>query len=345
VDSSLFSYSDLSTIAGMDKEWRQLAERGMKQLLNLSLSRGGNANLQQTKRVFSEKLRHINLQGSTSGKGMELWRFIKQAFELCPNLMSIDLRQWNGTGLTQAVALATNQRCEQVQGVTMEGGNFYSYLVALKPYKNSEKSLFDGVWTILGDERLGPRILLEDDFVPSGDALSAVVRQKEPDTVAILLALKFRSPRDGPISFTVRDIHILTAARGGATSMVDILVKAGGDVNAVNSEGATPILLVVESGNTQMVNLLHDRGAKMDVLRRDVAVVVALTIIHGHDKFVDLSKQLVGYWGPEHSTANDIRGWTVELVSAFMTSLWIESAYCASGERCGRGKNGASGNI
>jgi hypothetical protein len=120
--------------------------------------------------------------------------------------------------------------------------------------------------------------------------------------------------------------------------MVDILVKAGGDVNAVNSEGATPILLAVESGDTQMVNLLHDRGAKMDVLRRDGAGVVALTILHGHDKFVELSKQLVGYWGPEHSVANDIRGWTVELVSAFMTPLWIESLLLRIGREMREGE-------
>ncbi len=89
---------------------------------------------------------------------------------------------------------------------------------------------------ILRDGRLGPRIFLEGDFVPSGDVLSAVVRQKEPDTVSMLLALKFRSSRDGPVSFTVRDIHILTAARGSATSMVDILVKQTAEVGEISEQ-------------------------------------------------------------------------------------------------------------
>jgi hypothetical protein len=175
VDSALFSYSELGMIARVGKEWRQLAGKGMQQLLNLSLPSSGNVNLQQAKRTFSEKLLHIDLQGGTFNKGMQLWWFIKQAFELCSNLLSIDLRQCNGTGLTQAAALATRQRCEQRQGVTMTDVEFYIYLGALKPYENSEKSLFDGVWAILEEEQLVPRILLEHDFVPSRDALSEAV--------------------------------------------------------------------------------------------------------------------------------------------------------------------------
>ena len=62
VDSALFSYNHLGLIARVGKEWRQLAERGMQQLQTLSLPRSGNANLQQAKRAFSDKLLHIDLQ-------------------------------------------------------------------------------------------------------------------------------------------------------------------------------------------------------------------------------------------------------------------------------------------
>ena len=324
VDSSLFSYGELAKISRVGKEWRQLAERGMQQLPTLSLPHGGNVSLHAAKRTFSPKLLHIDLHGSTFCRGTDLWLFMKQATELCPNLQGIDQRHCDGTGLTQVVVFVTKQHCEQETDSTMGGGNFYSHLLVSRPYGNSEKSHISWAWAMLRDTRLGPRIFVDEDFVPSGDALSAAVRQKEPDTVSMLLALIFRS-REGAISFTVRDTHIFTAAMGRQISMVDVLVEVGGDVNSVNMEGVTPALLATENGNMRMVNLLRDRGARMDVLRGDGVGIVALTFKHGHENLLGLSKQIMGCGAPEHKTANDIRSWAVEIVSAFMTPFWIES--------------------
>ena len=122
--------------------------------------------------------------------------------------------------------------------------------------------------------------------------------------------------------------------------MVDILMETGGDVNAVNSEGVTPVLLSVERGNMQMVSLLHDRGAKMDALRVDGVGVVALTIMHGHENLLGISKQLMGCWGPEHTAAKDVGEWVVEIVSALLTPLWIESRLLRNWRKTRDGEEG-----
>ena len=51
-----------------------------------------------------------------------------------------------------------------------------------------------------------------------------------------------------------------------------------GDVDAINHDGLTPILLAVEKGDTQMVRMLHDEGASAEALRRDGVGFLAISI-------------------------------------------------------------------
>jgi ankyrin repeat protein len=46
--------------------------------------------------------------------------------------------------------------------------------------------------------------------------------------------------------------------------MIDVMVKAGADVNAALKSGATPLMYAARAGNPQAITLLLDRGAKVD---------------------------------------------------------------------------------
>ena len=55
------------------------------------------------------------------------------------------------------------------------------------------------------------------------------------------------------------------AAQNGSAPMIDLLLKAGADVNApVLSHGETALMMAARSGNVEAVKLLLDRGARSD---------------------------------------------------------------------------------
>ncbi len=52
------------------------------------------------------------------------------------------------------------------------------------------------------------------------------------------------------------------AATFGGADMVNLLLKAGADVNAEDSYGSTPLYEVARKGGADMISLLKEAGAK-----------------------------------------------------------------------------------
>ena len=80
------------------------------------------------------------------------------------------------------------------------------------------------------------------------------------------------------------------AAQNGSAAMIDLLLKAGVDVNApVLSHGETALMMASRSGNVEAVKMLLDRGAAVnvkDTLRGTTALMWAAE--QGHAAVVDL---------------------------------------------------------
>jgi ankyrin repeat protein len=57
---------------------------------------------------------------------------------------------------------------------------------------------------------------------------------------------------------------LIEASRRGDAAMVDRLIRAGADVNAVDAEGWTPYLAAAVEGNWQVMKLLQKKGCKTD---------------------------------------------------------------------------------
>jgi ankyrin repeat protein len=61
-----------------------------------------------------------------------------------------------------------------------------------------------------------------------------------------------------------KNLDLIQASRVGDLSRVENLIRAGADLNAVDTEGWTPYLAASAEGNWKVMKLLQDMGAKTD---------------------------------------------------------------------------------
>jgi len=77
---------------------------------------------------------------------------------------------------------------------------------------------------------------------------------------------------------------LFLAAKNGNAPMIDLLVKAGSDVNAPNSAGTTPLMLAAASGKADAVQVLLDRSANInakDTINGQTALMFAAAVNAG----------------------------------------------------------------
>src|ERR1700692_1563649 len=57
---------------------------------------------------------------------------------------------------------------------------------------------------------------------------------------------------------------LLMACQNGSAAMIDALLKAGADSNAVKANGTTPLMMAAASGSVDAVRVLLDHGANVN---------------------------------------------------------------------------------
>ena len=64
------------------------------------------------------------------------------------------------------------------------------------------------------------------------------------------------------LSQEVKNIKLLGASRNGQKDVVELLLKGGADVNAIDEDGRTPLMRASRYGHKDVVELLKKYGAK-----------------------------------------------------------------------------------
>ena len=211
--------------------WRDLSSKDMRQLRSLYYQQEiggeetvlGTSVLQSLSRTFSPNLVKIELEGVVFERGMGLWLFVEQATDSCPNLETIDLNHCTGTGLPQVLALALKAHYGQSRDGNWSNTTLYETLCALGPNASNDKSPFCWETSVLREDTLHPRILVQDDYVPPLEVLSTAVVMNESHTAAMLLAFEFHND-DESRSFLVSNEQLFATVSEGNVGFSELLL-------------------------------------------------------------------------------------------------------------------------
>ena len=103
-----------------------------------------------------------------------------------------------------------------------------------------------------------------DVNAPQGDGTTALhwaAYRDDPEMVKLLLAAGANpkaTTREGAIT------PLLMACQNGSAAMIETLLKAGSDANAVKTNGTTPLMMAAASGNADAVKTLLAHGANVN---------------------------------------------------------------------------------
>ena len=82
-------------------------------------------------------------------------------------------------------------------------------------------------------------------------------------------------------SETIDNVTIMgTALIKKYSGLVEMLIKAGDDVNRLSASGFTPLMFAVKSRSPNMIELLSSNGAKFELLNNDGLAAIHLTILY-----------------------------------------------------------------
>ena len=82
-----------------------------------------------------------------------------------------------------------------------------------------------------------------------------------------------------------RSIH--RALTDGSIARAEALLNRGADIEARNSQGATPLITAAERGNIPLLTLLLKHGARIDAADRDGNTALHEASFHGHVQCVE----------------------------------------------------------
>jgi ankyrin repeat protein len=103
-----------------------------------------------------------------------------------------------------------------------------------------------------------------DVNAPQGDGTTALhwaAYRDDPEMVKLVLAAGANAKattREGAIT------PLLMACQNGNAAMIETLLKAGSDANAVKTNGTTPLMMAAASGNADAVKMLLAHGANVN---------------------------------------------------------------------------------
>lgn len=84
---------------------------------------------------------------------------------------------------------------------------------------------------------------------------------------------------------------LMVAAKIGNMRILNILLSHNPDVNKQNKDGATALMIAAESGQYHVVEKLREHGAKLSIRDKDGNTALTLASKFGHDQVIEFFKR------------------------------------------------------
>lgn len=132
-----------------------------------------------------------------------------------------------------------------------------------------------------------------NEFSPDGfQALGLAAFFGQDAAAELLLARSAEVNTPSRNRMSVCPLHSAVAAR--RLRIASLLIEHGADVNAVQSDGFTPLMGAAQNGQTEMIELLLAHGARADVVRVNGQTALDLAREGGHAAAAELLKRHTG---------------------------------------------------
>jgi ankyrin repeat protein len=118
-------------------------------------------------------------------------------------------------------------------------------------------------------------------------------------------------------------VDVWGAAAGGDLETVRGVLDAGGDPDALEPNGATPIIVAAMFGHADLVDLLIERKATLDVQNNDGATALHVAALFGHP---DAITALLGA-----GASTNIRNQDGLTALGLVRALWTDEMYALYG--------------
>jgi len=89
-------------------------------------------------------------------------------------------------------------------------------------------------------------------------------------------------------------LHILLSTEDAPHKLIELLVKNGAQLNAINSSGGTPLHLAVFWGHFDIVKMLVEEGSRLDIRNDKGRNPLDMAGLYGHQKIAEYISEKSG---------------------------------------------------
>lgn len=160
------------------------------------------------------------------------------------------------------------------------------------PFFIAARAGHDKVMKLLLEQRAGVDLLLSDPYGPM--VLEELVKKGNEAAIRMLLEKGVNVNWRNPFNYDRMPLHAAVKSAGKATgtsckTVIQLLLEKGADIEALDNEYQSPLILAVETGREDIVRLLVESGAKLNAPQNGAEPILQ-HVLSSYRRWISLSR-------------------------------------------------------